>query len=80
MGVDGEPDRTVLADGLLRDGRRDTDHHLGRGVVALARPGRIQVEEDPRVGGLLEVELLDLDLPGLAVVRQWIRFMESPGA
>ena len=46
-------------------GRRDADADLDRGVVAGARlDGALEVEEDPDVGGLLEVELLDLDLAG----------------
>ena len=42
---------------------------------------RVEVQEDPRVGRLLEVELLDLDLAQSArSSRQWMRFIESPGA
>ena len=62
-GVDGHPDRAVLLDGLVRDGRRGPDRDLGRGV--LAAPGldaALEVEDDPRVGGLLQLELLDLDV------------------
>jgi hypothetical protein len=41
---------------------------------------RVEVEEHPGVRGLLEVELLDLDLAARAVAGQWMRFIESPGA
>ncbi len=48
---------------LVGDRRRGPDRDLGGGVVAGARlHGGVEVEEDPGVGGLLEVELLDLDL------------------
>ena len=63
VGADGEADRAVLGQRLVGDRRRGADGDLGRGVVA--DPGlvrRVEVQEDPRVGGLLEVELLDLDL------------------
>ena len=63
VGVDGEADGAVLADRLVRDGRGGPDRDLSGGPVAGARlERRVQVQEDPGVGGLLEVELLDLDL------------------
>ena len=62
-GVDGDADRPVLGDRLVGDGRRDPDGRLGRRfVAAAAADAALEVEDDPGVGGLLEVELLDLDL------------------
>ena len=60
--------------------RRQTDTIFERRFVALASvPAALQVEEDPHVGGLLEVELLDLQLVLAGVLRQWMRLKESPG-
>ena len=57
------PDRPVLGDRLVGDRGRGPDGDLGRRLVAAAGlDAALEVEDDPRVGGLLEVELLDLDL------------------
>ena len=63
VGVDGQADGPVLLDGLVGDrGRRpDGDLH-GRFVAPADLAGSVEVQDDPGVGGLLEVELLDLDV------------------
>ena len=67
-GVHGEADRPVLGDRLVRDGRRDPDGRLGRRfIAAAAADAPLQVEDDPGVRGLFQVELLDLEL---AVARR----------
>ena len=77
----GQAHRAVLDERPIGDGRRRANAHFDGRLVALARlHGRLEVEEDPRVGRLLEIELLDLVSPCRAVVRQWIRLKESPGA
>ena len=61
--VDRHPDGAVLLEGLVRDRGRRPDRRLDRRFVAA--PGldpALEVEDDPRIGGLLEVEFLDLDL------------------
>ena len=63
VAADRQPHGTVLAQRLVGDRGRGPDRDLGRGVVAGPRLHRgVEVQEDPGVGGLLEVELLDLDL------------------
>ena len=63
MAAGGHADRTVLPERLVGDRGGGPDADLRRGPLALARlGGRVEVEEQPRIGGLLEIELLDLDL------------------
>ena len=63
MGVDRHAHRPVLEDRLVGDGRRDPDRDLDRRFVTAAGLDRpVEVEDDPGVGRLLELELLDLDL------------------
>ena len=63
MSVDRQADGAVLADRLVRDRGRRPDCALDRRVIAPADlGGALEVEDDPGVGGLLELELLDLDL------------------
>src|SRR6185369_7700612 len=60
---DGQAHGAVLEKGLGRDRRRGADGHLDRRLLAAAALNRsLEVEEDPGVGRLLELELLDLDL------------------
>ena len=62
-GVHRHADGPVLVDGLVGDRGGRPDRGLGRGLLAAARlDAALEVEDDPGVGGLLEVELLDLDL------------------
>ena len=62
-GVDRHPDGPVLADRLVGDGRRGLDRDLGGRLFAPADlDPALEVEHDPGVGGLLQFELLDLDL------------------
>ena len=61
--VDGEADGPVLGDGLVGDGRGRPHRDLGGRLVALAGgEPLVEVQEEPRVRGLLQLELLDLDL------------------
>ena len=63
VGVDRHAHRPVLEDRLVGDGRRDPDRDLDRRFVTAAGLDRpVEVEDDPGVGRLLELELLDLDL------------------
>ena len=63
VAVDRHPDGAVLEQRLVGDRGRGPDGHLDRRLVAAAALDRpLEVEEDPGVGGLLELELLDLDL------------------
>ena len=57
------PDRPVLEERLVGDRGGGPDRDLdGRLVAAAGLDAALEVEEDPGVGGLLELELLDLDL------------------
>ena len=62
-GIDRHPDRTILSERLVGDGRRGPDGGFGRGLIAATSlDAAFQVQDDPGIGGLLEVEFLDLDL------------------
>src|SRR4029079_4132238 len=63
MGVDGHAHRAVLDQGLVGDRGGDAHGELDRTVVSPGALDRaLEVEHDPAVGRLLEVELLDLDI------------------
>ncbi len=63
MGVDGDPHRAILEDRLVGDRGGNPDGRLDRRLIAAAGLDRaLEIEDDPRIGGLLELELLDLDL------------------
>src|SRR4051812_44309911 len=56
-----ERDVAVLDEPARRDGRRNSDAVLERRLVTLAgMGGPLEVQEDPHVRRLLQVELLDL--------------------
>ena len=62
--VDRHPDGTVLLERLVGDrGGRAHGGFDRRFIAAAGLDAPLQVEHDPGVGGLLQVELLDLDLP-----------------
>ena len=62
-------------DGRDPDGRLD-----GRFVAAPGLGRAVEVEDDPGIGRLLELELLHLDLAVAGGGRQWMRLKLSPGA
>ena len=63
MAIGRHADGPVLEEAAVGDRGGRPDRHFDGGLVALAglHPP-VEVEEDPDVGGLLQVELLDLDL------------------
>ena len=82
VGVDGHAHGAVLAQRLVGDRRRGADRDLGRRLVARARPGSTASRSRKIQASAVcsRSNSLTWISPCRAVVCQWMRFIESPGA